>query len=169
MLKSEDITPDLINQFWDKVLIPSYGDCWTWKLKPGKQGYGLFNFIKASGKSSTVSAHRASWEINIGPIPKGNGYHGTCVLHKYDNRLCVRPFHLFLGSNDDNVKDMVAKNRNAVGEKIKRNGLTSKSAQQIRLLFASGDFTQYDLASQFGINQSQISRVVHNKTWKHVK
>lgn len=58
-----------------------------------------------------MAAHKVAWEIANGPIPEGNGYHGKCVLHRCDNPACVNPGHLFLGSHDDNMADMLAKGR----------------------------------------------------------
>lgn len=81
--------------------------CWEWAGSINKQsGYGDFHF-----RRRTYPAHRASWIIHNGEIPTGDDYHGICVLHKCDNRICVNPDHLFLGTNLDNIKDSVSKNR----------------------------------------------------------
>lgn len=90
-------------RFWEKV---AKGDgCWEWKGgAPPSTGYGR---IYRRGKS--IGAHRAAWEISFGPILKG-----LQVCHKCDNRTCVRPDHLFLGTISDNIKDMVKKGRHRV-------------------------------------------------------
>lgn len=93
-------------RFWEKV--EKTDGCWNWTacvLKGYKGftgGYGLFGI---GGKSFLV--HRLSWEINNGRIPDG-----LCVLHTCDNRKCVNPEHLFLGTRGDNARDMVLKGRN---------------------------------------------------------
>ena len=81
--------------------------CWLWQGRPNNNGYGL---LRWGGKR--MLAHRAGWEIQRGPIPPGEGYHGTCVLHKCDTPLCVRADHLFLGTQQDNIADRESKGRN---------------------------------------------------------
>ena len=78
--------------------------CWLWKGgKTGRRGqkYGV---IWVRGQET--AAHRASYELHVGPIPDG-----LCVLHRCDTPLCVNPDHLFLGTLSDNQKDAVAKKR----------------------------------------------------------
>ena len=98
------MTPEVEQRFWDKV--KKTDSCWIWKASYRGNGYGGFRW---NGKM--VSASRASWIIKNGEIPRGEGYHGLCVLHRCDNRRCVRPDHLFLGTNKDNVLDCWRKGR----------------------------------------------------------
>lgn len=86
--------------------------CWEWTGGVFKDsGYGKFNGGKGDdGKWVTAYAHRASHELHIGPIPAG-----LSVLHRCDNRLCVNPDHLFLGTQRDNIHDMLAKGRGRPG------------------------------------------------------
>ncbi len=77
--------------------------CWEWVgYKTPDQGYGQ---IAVNGKRRR-RVHRVAYELNYGPVPPG-----LCVLHRCDNRTCVRPDHLFLGTNQDNSDDMIAKGR----------------------------------------------------------
>ena len=88
----------LETKFWKYV--NKTDGCWLWTGKARREGYG------AVGWPKTISAHRLSWGLHNGPIPAG-----LWVLHKCDVRLCVRPDHLFLGTNLDNMRDRIKKRR----------------------------------------------------------
>jgi len=89
-----------IERFWAKV--DKTGDCWEWTGARFHHGYGLFY----ESASVRTRAHRFAYETLAGPIPPG-----VLVLHRCDNPPCVRPEHLFLGTQADNVADMIAKGR----------------------------------------------------------
>lgn len=94
------------NRFWANVDKRGEDECWPWKLRPGNNGYGLITFY---GYKKT--AHRVSYELHHGELPTLDGPHGACVLHSCDNRLCVNPKHLFVGTQGDNMRDMWSKGR----------------------------------------------------------
>src|SRR5678809_2256 len=104
----------LEERFWEKVdkngpipdHCPELGPCWVWTGIISSTGYGVLGVNKR-----TIKTHRVSYEFVNGPIPEGPGFHGTCVLHKCDNRICVNPEHLFIGSINDNVLDKIQKGR----------------------------------------------------------
>jgi len=99
--KGKPLHGDLRLRFEAKI--DKTGECWTWTAHQNSTGYGRF-YDTARGR--LVLAHRLSWELHRGPVPKG-----LCVCHHCDNRLCVRPDHLFLGTYSDNMKDMMRKGR----------------------------------------------------------
>lgn len=96
----------LIERFFQKVNKSGnykFPDCWIWTGAPTSNGYGSFKYYQ---DRSAIGAHVASHLFHIGEVPNG-----MRVCHRCDNPPCVNPEHLFLGSNSDNMKDMVAKNR----------------------------------------------------------
>lgn len=92
----------------------------------------------------------------VGPIPRG-----MCVCHSCDMPACVRPDHLFLGTQADNLRDMARKGRRARGEKLPQSKLTSDYVRAIRN--ASG--THAEIAIRFGVSRPTISRAIAKKTW----
>ena len=133
--------------------------CWLWsKVKTGA-GYGHFTM-----KGKTILAHRYSWELRHGPIPKHK-----VVCHQCDNPACINPDHLFLGSLKDNSRDMVKKKRCHPRHGVTHpcHKLTEDEVRKIRLYHANG-IPQKTLVAQFRVSASVISQVVHRKSWKHL-
>lgn len=155
---------DTLTRFWSKVNkegsipehMPHLGKCWEWtKGCFVSGGYGIFNVNK-----ETLRAHCFSWELVNGAIPNG-----LWVLHKCDNPKCVNPEHLFLGTPKQNSQDMVNKNRHPRGERGGQHKITNAQAEFIREQYAKGGITQKKLGQQFGIDQAQISRIIHHKAF----
>ncbi len=138
--------------------------CWEWQASKHKTGYGI---IASPHSTPMLKAHRVSWEIHYGPIPQG-----MHVLHKCDNRGCVRPDHLFVGTHNDNMQDMKNKGRaRSPGFKGQKNGaakLTDNQAKEIISLRRNG-WTSNQLAEKFGVSRAQITRIVAGASWKHLE
>jgi hypothetical protein len=128
--------------------------CWIWKGSINRGGYGKI------GTNST--AHRRAYEYRNGEIPQG-----ISVCHKCDNRLCVNPDHLFLGTRKDNSRDMVSKGREAKGSKVGTSKLNEEKVLEIRRLRIDG-WKIKDLCEKFGVHPGNIQYICKNKSWKHV-
>lgn len=148
-------------RFWKYV--KKTDSCWLWigAKRDQKRGYGTI--VDNTGKN--FRAHRVSWEMHNGQIPDG-----LFVLHKCDNPSCVNPDHLFLGTQTDNMQDMLRKNRGnqQKGEGNGRSKLTEKDVLLIRKQYASGGITQKKIGEFFGVSNVVISNVVGKKSWAHI-
>lgn len=142
--------------FWGKVRKTS--TCWLWLGHIDENGRGR------TGKSGGAGiAARVAWEKTNGPIPKGK-----CVCHRCDNPACVRPIHLFLGTKKQNSEDMTSKGRQSRGAHRPLSKLTDKGVIQLRNRRLAGE-SLADLAAEFGITRANVSMIVRNKRWKHVR
>lgn len=150
-------------RFWERV--ERTNTCWLWTGKAKHQhGYGVLG--RGGHQAGMVGAHRVSWEIHYGAIPKG-----MVVCHRCDVPACVRPDHLFLGTQADNMADAWEKGRRGTpstkGERNGRAKLTWNEVRQIRTRWNAGN-TQTELARIYGVPQTQISRIVRNLSWREV-
>ena len=159
------LKPETAKHFWDKV--KKTDTCWLWTGALNSKGYGAFGL---NGRS--VSAHRLSYRMHYGDIPRG-----MYVCHHCDVRNCVNPDHLFLGTARDNVLDAIAKGRFQVprnippekirGEKHGLSKLTRKAVKTIRQLHRLGT-SDSQLAKGFGVARGTIYDVTRYRTWRHV-
>lgn len=147
------------DRFWSHVdkggptVRPELGPCWVWIGSRHRNGYGQ----STSKLDKEGLAHRRAWTLTNGPIP--GGLH---VLHRCDNRPCVRPEHLFLGTHTDNCVDMWTKDRHP-----RSATLTTTDVRAIRDAAASGT-SRAALAAQYGVHYMTVTDVVRRRTWKHV-
>lgn len=107
-------------------------------------------------------AHRHVWEECFGPIPGS-----LFVLHRCDNRPCVNPEHLFLGTQADNLRDMVQKGRSCRGERHWNAKLTEAEARSIRATPKTSGST-LRLMQQFNVSKTTITRIRAGKLWRHI-
>jgi len=120
-----------------------------------RSGYGVF-----SVKRVPTYAHRISFELEHGPI--GDSH----VLHRCDVKLCVNPDHLFLGTHQDNMQDMVLKRRHAYKIRHGRRKLTEDQVEAIKEIYHEGALSQKAIALLYGISHQQVSRIVNGTRWR---
>ena len=184
-MTAEDVR-SLAAAFWARVVKHDAG-CWIWTGARNPAGYGGFNV-----RRQQRLAHRVAWTMERGAVPDG-----LCVLHRCDNPPCVNPDHLFLGTQLDNVADMIDKGRVARGDRSGRrrhpemypreklpafthpetvprgeqNGqsrLTSAAVIEIRRRHFGGE-SMPSIGARFNVTSGAIFKVVHRMTWRHVE
>lgn len=140
-----------------------YSDtCWEWRGYVAPNGYGqLWDGTRIE------KAHRFSYRKHIGPIPKGK-----LVCHHCDNRRCVRPEHLFLGTHADNLHDMDRKGRSKrprfPGESNGNAKLTATNVRTIRAQYRRGLVTAKSFADKFDVSEGLIRHIIKGRAWRHV-
>lgn len=137
-----------------RTMLDPVSGCHVWTGGVNKHRYGVLSF---AGRKAF--AHRLAYQTWVGEIPEG-----FQVCHHCDNRRCLNPAHLFLGSNAENVADRNAKGRQARGE---RQGRAKLSDDDVRAIRASAARI-VDLAAQYGVAETTISNIRHGKRWTHV-
>ncbi len=152
-------------RFWDKVVKPSFTDCWLWQGGKDKDQYGKFSAV-INGKRIDIRAHRYSWMLANG-IKISSKLLFVC--HTCDEPMCVRPDHLFLGEVQDNVDDMVSKSRHAHGERQAAAKLTEQDVRDIRTLYTTGNYNMIQIANKYNVGRTAIGYIINGKSWKHVK
>lgn len=139
-------------------------ECWNWVAGLDKDGYGCFQ------APTTSRAHRYAYERAYGPIPKGDGFHGTCICHRCDNPRCVNPRHLFAGTMADNMRDMKEKGRLKPGtENLTGRGAPKKLTAEIALAIRCSPLSQKKLGALYGVDRTLIYQIKKGKIWAHAK
>jgi hypothetical protein len=170
-------------KFFSKLKLNPDTGCMEWSGKDLKRGYGVFNTTAGQFKAHRVAAYLVGMIEHPRGVPSGHGPAAINVLHKCDNRLCCNPEHLFVGTHQDNMDDMVAKGRSAqqkfvgppkklirrkaqypTGDKHHRIKLTDAQVADIRTWYAAGIYSQGEMAKMFGVTQSNLSYICSGKS-----
>ena len=135
--------------FHPLVMPEPMSGCWLW-TGCGSAKYGQIRY-----EGRTQQAHRVFWEKENGPIPDG-----LFALHRCDIPMCVNPDHIFLGTQQENINDMMAKNRHHL---MPRTKISWEQVQKIKKLYKFGNCSQRGLGIIFGISQRQVGRIINEK------
>lgn len=168
--------PSVEERFWRRVdkenglVHPVDGKCWTWVSYRGAKPKRYGSFFR---NGALTGAHRASYEMHVGPVPPG-----LFVLHRCDNPPCVRPSHLFVGTVKDNGEDMARKGRSVKGRKVPSIGrpgelnvhskIRNQDVLRIRELHAEHGVSSRSLAKQFGICKSSVNYIIRRESWTNI-
>jgi hypothetical protein len=133
--------------------------CWNWTGATIGKGYGQVQ-IRSLGKDKY--AHRWAWRFWKGALSDGD-----VVCHRCDNRMCVNPDHLFVGSRADNQTDMANKDRSLFGEKNSQTKLTERQVYDMHELVASGA-PRAEVAKRFGVRREGLDRIIRGERWRRV-
>jgi hypothetical protein len=164
--------PTTEERFWAKVdrngPIPAHrpelGSCWVWTAGKSR-GYGLFH-----GFERPWRAHRLSYLLCVGNIPAG-----LLVLHRCDNPSCVRPDHLFVGTDGVNIRDCIAKERRSPKQRFPRGEhnqgakLAPAQVAELRRLAREEGWPLARLAERFGVHKGQAGKIVQGRKWAHLQ
>ncbi len=130
--------------------VKKIGKCWIWTGSCTRDGYGQF-----SVKFKKIAAHRMSYQIYNGDIPEK-----MCILHSCDNKKCVNPNHLRIGTKKDNRNDADIRGRSPKGETHGMSKIKDADIFKIKEMYASGCFTQTQISKKFKISQGRVSQLI---------
>jgi hypothetical protein len=138
------------------------GKCLIWIGQKDPKGYGR---LRLNGKLQR--AHRLMYELHNGPIE-----HGHVVLHSCDNPSCINPKHLSVGTQLENVHDMLAKGRanKMRGERHAKSKLTAEQVREIRRRYIPGKYGHgaHALAKEYGVSKPTIQAILNGESWTHI-
>jgi len=158
------------SDFWSSIdKSPGYGpqgECWEWQGVITASGYGSTSLGRdqnTPGKKGPRQAHRVSYSLLVGEIPED-----LLILHSCDNRKCVNPAHLRVGTQKDNMQDALGRGRFPIGEVSPSAILTNDQVKEIKLLLLL-EYSQSYLAEIFGVESGTINSISVNKAWKSIQ
>lgn len=146
-------SPRTFEKRMDNYLVQDNG-CWLWNGTSKTNGYGT---MPVNGKTKMV--HRLAYEKAYGEIPEG-----LMVCHKCNTRLCINPDHLYVGTHNDNMKDM-ANSDVMKGEANPQSILTQSQVLEIRQHIQERKIVYRELAKMYGVSRTAIKDIASGRTW----
>lgn len=141
------------DRFWSGVRRGDVDDCWIWTRSCGKSGYG---HLWVNGQY--VDAHRVSWVLTHGPVPAHQ-----IVLHDCDNKRCVNPRHLSLGTYQRNTQDWHDRHP------VRSCRLTREQTAEMLRLYATGRYTQDAVGAMYGVSGKMVSLILHGMVYQRYR
>lgn len=161
-------------RFWDKVDTGDESECWNWQAAINSDGYGQIYFKveeiaedESERYGRMFRAHRISWKINEGEIPDGKK-----VLHTCDNKKCVNPNHLYIGTAKDNSDDREERleMNHPKGEDHECSKLSRGDVVEIKQTLESGEYESLrEIAEGYPVSSTTISLIKRGEKWSHVQ
>lgn len=157
------LSESILDRFLSKIAYTAnINNCWDWMGGISRGGYGNFG-VRINNATKNIICTRLSYFIHNNKDP-----YGFAVLHKCDNRKCVNPNHLYLGSNKDNSEDMVQKNRQASGVNNGSSKLSEQQVIEIRKEYVFRTVSFQKLANKFNLAKATVKSIIKRETWKHI-
>lgn len=153
-------SPTREERFWSKVDRSGPNDCWEWTASLNTSGYGQFG----TQKGPSDRAHRYSYELENGAIPNG-----LCVLHRCDNRKCVNPAHLFIGTRQDNNADKIKKGRQRATGPRPGNAWNSHLTERDVELILLDRRPHEKIAVEYGVDRTTVGHIKRGVNWRYVR
>ncbi len=151
-----------MNKYMDRVEMLPFSGCWIWMGKLSEKGYGII-----STKGVDKRAHRVFWEIENGPIPVGK-----YACHHCDTPACVRPDHIFIGSQKENLADCRRKGRNKKMENGDQKGAANRNAKltlENVLDIRTKRLSKAEFARLYGVSFKAVKNVWDGKSWQELR
>jgi hypothetical protein len=153
---------EIIERFEKKFIPVTDSGCWLWLASCNRRGYGQFMMTTPSVRPQL--AHRVSWRLYRGEIPDGKH-----VLHKCDTPSCVNPDHLFIGTDFENVHDMIRKGRMVIGKRRKGSSHPMSKLTEDQALSIHRDVRkQREIADFYGISLDTVKAIHQGRLWSHL-
>ncbi len=165
------VTESDVFRFWSYVKVTGPNECWLWQgARAGgrvpTKGAPVYGTFKTKNPRAQVYCHRFSLALSLGVLPSELPQ-GKVVRHSCDTPLCCNPAHLSLGTQKENMLDMVTQGKQRKGEGIPGVKLTPEKVKEIRKRVSAGE-SRAAISQEFNVCEANVTNIVNRKIWRHV-